>query len=312
MCRLCFRANDHRLGELLMKKFLQIFFSCILSLFLAILALGAGLCHYAQKTVCQPNLLISAGIESNYSQQVYDEIAYEWENLLAITGVETPEDIMAVLTPELVAKDAMGYINDSYTGSAELNTDQLRSDLDARVREYAYSHNIHATPEAELEQNIKDLVDACIVEYESAITIPLLPQILGAVGRYSDLLPKCLIALVAGCIIILLFLFFLQRKKQETLYYAAISAITAGIFLFGIPVLSTHYDVLNRLPLGESALKTLVVKYMQVLLNTLERYGKLFLAAAAITLLLFILIEFIVAIMKNNQKVKAENIDPDA
>lgn len=295
-----------------MKKFLQIFFSCILSLFLAILSLGAGLCHYAQRTVCDPDVFLSAGIESNYGQIVYDEIAYEWENLLAITGVETPEDIMAVLTSEQVKEDALRYINDCYTGSAALDTEDLRSELDAKVREYAYSHNIHATPEAELEQNIKDLVDACIVEYKNAITIPLLPKLLGTVNNYSEFLPKIMIALVAACIFLLLFIFFLQKKKQDTLYYAAISAATTGILFYGIPLLAAYYNVLNRLPLGDSALKVLVIKYLESLFGSAGQIGRLFLCGAAIAVLLYIFIELIIAILNNSRKSKSINIDPDA
>ena len=281
-----------------MKKFLQILFSCILALFLSILCLAAGLCHYAQKTICNSNYLLNASKESNYSQVLYEEIAYEWENLLAITGVETPEDIMAVLTPEIVERDAHGYFTDAYTGSAPLDTQQLRTDLDVKIREYAYSHNIYATPEAELEQNITDLVDACMVEYEGAITIPLLPKILGTVSKFAPLLNTGLILLAAACTVLLIFIFFMQRKKQDTLYYLLISIATSSLILLAIPLIAKYYNIINRVPFGDSALKSLVMRYLQNLLGTMSQYGKLLLIVAITIFILYLIICLIITLVR--------------
>lgn len=281
-----------------MKRFLQTLFSCILSLFLAVFFLGAGLCLYAQQTVCEPDFIAKAIVDSNYGQQVYEEIAYEWENLLSITGVETPEDIMAILTPETVARDAQNYICDSYTGNASLDTQQLRRDLNSKVREYAYSHNIHATPTDELEQNISDLVDACIAEYESGIVVPLLPKILGTLFGYGALIPKIMITTAVGCAVMALFLFFLQKKRQDTLYYISISAATVGIILRGLPLLAAHYDIVNRLPFSESALKSLVTAYLQALLDTVGQYGNLFFVAAAAVFALYLVVNVITMIVR--------------
>ena len=280
------------------KTFLRVFFSYILSLFIVILSLGAGLCHYAQTTVCNQDMLLQVAEESGYTRQLHEEIAYNWENLLSITGVETPEDIMAVLTAEVVARDALGYIADSYTGAATLDTQQLRSELDAKVREYAYSHNIYATPQAELEQNINDLVDACISDYQTAITISLLPKLLGAVSRYGQVLPKCIPVLAAGCGIMALFLFFLQKKRQDVLYYTAISGITGGIILVGIPALVAHYNIIRRLPIADSPLKTLLCSYLQAVVDAMNGYGMYFLYAAAAIFGLYILVNLIILVVK--------------
>lgn len=291
-----------------MKTFLRIFFSCILSLFIVILCFAGALCHYAQSTVFNRSMLLQIAAESSYTQQLYDEIAYNWENLLSITGVETPEDMMAILTPEVVAQHALDYIENSYTGSAEPDLQQLRSDLDAKVREYAYSHNIYATPEAELDQNISDLVDACISEIQTAITIPLLPKLLGTVNSYEQLPSKVFPALAVGCGILALFLFFLQKKKQDTLYYITISMLTGGVIFIGIPKLVAHYNIIARLPIAESALKTLVSHYLQALVDTTSSYSMYFLYAATAIFGLYLLINLTILIVKYCRKKSAIHV----
>lgn len=295
----------------MLKTFLRVFFSCLLSLFLAILGLGVGLCHYGQTTVCDPGTLQSVAVDSGYTQQLYDEIVYDWENYLAITGVETPEDIMAVLNQELVTQDALNYLSKAYSGSATIDTEALRKNLESKVREYAQSHDIYETPEDELEQNIQDLVDACIDDYRSAIAVPMLPKILGTISRYGNVLPACMTGLAVGCIVLIVFLFFLQKKRQDVLYYAAISAATGSIILLGIPKLAAHYNVVNRLPFTDSALKTLVRGYLQTILREISRYGRAFLIITAVALGMYIAVTITVALInrcrKNAQQEPNEN-----
>lgn len=291
------------------KTFLRVFFSCLLALFLAILILGAGLCHLGQRVVCNPATLQKLAVDTGYTKQLYDEIVYDWENYLAITGVETPETIMAVLTQEQVDQDVLQYIKDAYTGTAAVNTETLRGDLESKVREYANSHNIYETPEEELEQNIQDLVDACIDDYTSAINIPMLVKILSTIHRYGTMLLPCLIALSIGSIILLVFIFFLQKQKQDVLYYGAIATATGSIVLLGIPKLAAYYNVLNRLPVTASAMKTLVKSYLQTLLAAIGSYGKVFLITTIALLALYIVITVIVALTKYRKSAAPETAE---
>ena len=295
----------------MMKTFLRILFSCILSMFIAILSLAGALCHYGQAIVCNQSILLQIGEESGYTQQLYEDIAYNWENLLSITGVETPEDIMAVLTPAVVKQHAIKYLKDAYTGSAAFDLEQLRSDLDAKVREYAYSHNIYATPEAELEQNINDLVNACISDFQTAITIPLLPSLLGPVGNYSPLLPKFIPMLAAGCGVLIVFLFFLQMKKQDVLYYLTTSALTGGIILVGIPKLVAHYNIINRLPIADSPLKTLIHNYLQTIIDAMSSYGVYFLYGAAAIFGLYLLVNLTILAVKYFRQRNAAKLEEE-
>ena len=289
-----------------MKQFLRVLFSCILCLFLAIFTFADKISDYAIHTILNPGFLVESAEKSGYAQQVYDEIVYEWENLLSITGVETPEDIMVILTPELVEKDALGYISDSTKGSATLDTKELRNALNGKVRTYAYSHNIYATPTEELEQNISDLVDACMDEYESAITVPMLPRILGQIYGYTSLIPDIILISAVGYVLILLFLFFLQTKRENILYYMSISTATSAVIFVAIPYLAAHYDIVNRIPFAESSLRTLIATYLQDLLDAMAQQGGTFLQRAAIVLGVFIVLSVIFELIRYFRNKKAQ------
>lgn len=291
------------------KKVLSAVFSSILSLFLAIVLLVGTLSAFAYETVCDQQLLLSTGKESGYTDQLYDEIKYKWENLLSITGVMDTDPIMQVLTPETVNEAALSYLRDAYTGTANIESQSLRDDLEAEVREYAYSNNIHATPQAELDQNISDLVSACMKEYTNAIKIPLLPRLLGAVSKIGPYLKMIPIVCAICAAAFLLFLFFLQSRRADTLYYACISTGTNALLILGGIWMAGHYRVVDRLPVEISALRTLVVSYLNDLFEHLQPFGDAFLLAALLLLLLYALV-LVVTVLLNRRR-KQNNISQD-
>ncbi|MBQ8359757.1 MAG: hypothetical protein IJX37_07615 [Oscillospiraceae bacterium] len=271
------------------KTVLSTVFSSILSLFLALALLAVGLCIYAANTVCTPSLLTDLAKSSGYCQELYAQIQYDWENLLAITGVADPAPIMAVLTPELVESDAIAYISDSYSGSAKLDTEALEKALDEKVRAYVLTILPDGTIDEELEKNIDELVTACINDYKSAIRIPALPKILGTVAKLEKYLTVGFWAAAGVAVVLLVFLFFLQQKRQDTLYYTAIATGTNTVIFLTATGLAAHYKIVDRLPIDVSALKTLLTAYLQELLSILQKYGQFFLLATVLLLLVYLL-----------------------
>lgn len=275
------------------KTILSTVFSSILALFLALILLVGSLCVYANSTVCDPQLLANTARSSGYCTELYEEIKYDWEDLLAITGVSEPDPILAVLTQEQVEADAIAYITASYTGSAKLDTSALKSALDEKVRAYVIPITPNGNIDDELEQNINDLVSACIKDYESSIKIPALPKILGAVNKVGKFLTPGLWAVAVAGIVLLVFLFFLQKKWQDTLYFAAISTATNAVMLLSATGLAGYYKLTQRLPIDASALKTLLVSYLQKLLDTLQNYGTFFALITALLIMIYLLITLI-------------------
>ncbi len=271
------------------KRIIATVFSTILSLFLAIVLLATCLCYFARQTVCDPQLLTDIANDSGYTAELYEQIKYKWENLVSITGVTDPDSIMQVLTQEQVQKDALAYLQDAYTGTATIDTEELSQALRAKVSDYAYSNNIHATPKAELEQNIDDLVAACIQDYKTSIRIPLLPRLLGTVSQIPAYLKTAIQIGWVSCFVLLVFIFFLQKKRTYTLYFAAISTATNALLLLGGCWLIRENQLIERLPIDISALRTLLCAYLSKLVSQLERFGYLFLQATLVLLAVHLL-----------------------
>lgn len=271
------------------KKIIATVFSTILSLFLAIVLLATCLCYFARQTVCDPQLLTDIANDSGYTAELYEQIKYKWENLVSITGVTDPDSIMQVLTQEQVQEDALAYLQDAYTGTATIDTEELSQALRAKVSDYAYSNNIHATPKAELEQNIDDLVAACIQDYKTSIRIPLLPRLLGTVSQIPAYLKTAIQIGWVSCFVLLVFIFFLQKKRTYTLYFAAISTATNALLLLGGCWLIRENQLIERLPIDISALRALLCAYLSKLVSQLESFGYLFLQATLVLLAVHLL-----------------------
>ncbi len=266
------------------KTVLRTVFSLILSLFLAMVVLCGAVLGLAAQTVCNPDYMHSTAQNSGYSTQLYEEIAYQWENLLAITGVMEPEPIMAVLTPEKVQEDALHYLDSAFTGTPEMNTDGLKLALESEIRQYVESYYPSAEQKEEMEQNIRDLVADCISSYRSAISVPGAGYLLGAVNRVRGYLLPGILVMAAVAVLLAVFLFFLQKRRAEVLYYGAVAMATDAAFLLGIPALAQSYRVMERLPLSDSALKTLLQSFLKGILDRVENAG--WLVAVCVGLLL--------------------------
>lgn len=285
------------------KRILSTVISTILSLFLAILLLGGSLCVYGHRVVCDPEALLQTSISSGYTQELYEQIQYSWENYLAISGVAEPEPIMAVLTTEKVQQDVLAYIEASYTGTAQVSTDALQAQLDEKVREYVAGQLGDAKPNEELEGNIRDLLNACMQSYTQAISIPVVPKILKTIhniGKYMK--PGALFAF-GFSLILTVFLFFIQQKRKNTLYFVGIATATNALLLMGATWLANHYSLVKRLPIDESALRTLLVSYLDLLLDKLWFVGVVFLSVTAVLLFVYLLC---VIIEKQIHRKKAE------
>ncbi len=283
------------------KQILSTVFSTILSLFLAILLLAGSLCAYGHFVVCNPETLLDTSASSGYTQELYEQIQYSWENYLAISGVAEPEPILAVLTPEKVHKDVLAYIEASYTGTPHVDTDALRAQLDEKVREYVAGQLGDAEPNEELEGNISELLNACMQAYTQAINIPVVPKILKTVynvGKYMK--PGALLAF-GFSLLLTVFLFFIQRKRKNTLYFATIATATNALLLMGAVGLAKHYSLVARLPIDESALRTLLTSYLNLLLDKLWFVGMIFLIVTAVLLALYFLWVLIHKLMKHKK-----------
>lgn len=282
------------------KSILTAVFSLILSLFLAISLFAVALCVYARNTLCREDLMTDTLVRCGYSQQLYEEILYKWENLLAICGVPESENstILQVLTPEGVKQDTLTYFQNSYQGSGTLDTQPLSDNLEALVRSYAYSNNIYMSSEEELDANIADLVEACMEEYHNSVQVPLMPRLLSKLPPLRNVLMWGTLATGAAALVFGVFLFFLQKKRQNVLYYGGIATGTNAVLILALFALARGTQLIYRLPITESALRTFLIAYLERLLESFLLLGLLFLGITAVLALVY----FLFSLLKRKSK----------
>ena len=258
-------------------------FSVVIALFLAVSLFAAGICIYGTHTVCRQELLLEQLESTGYTRELYGEIVARWQNLLTLAGVAEPETILCVLTPETVAEDAAAYFRNACNGAATPDNQDLRTALEQALRSYAEAHNIQARPQTELEEHNRTLVNACMADYRLIMQNPLLPKAVNAVLARRDLLKTGGYIAGAASALFLAALFFLQEKRRNTLYYAAISAASCAVSVFGVWGYFHHKNILQTV--AQSPIKTLAAGYLTRLLQSLRLLGDIYLAAAAALLL---------------------------
>lgn len=271
------------------KTVLSRIFSFVLALFLAITLLASAMAGYVRGTVADPQNVKNAVTGSDFAAALYSEILAKWDNLISICGIADTAPMLEILTEERVQADVLAYYDAAYHGKQDVDTEALEKALEEKLWAYAESLENTDRSDKELKKNIADLVKACMDEYRTSVRVPLLHTLLGALTRRKKWLNVGEIGAAAFACLLLLFLFFLQEKRRYTLYFAAVATATDTVLILGGGLFAKAIDLVNRLPLAESALRDLAVICANDMLTKLLILGAAFLAVTLILLLVFVL-----------------------
>ncbi len=243
------------------KQTLSTIISFVLALFLSFAVFTVVICSVFLCTLANPNVIDKTISQSDYAKPLKEEISAKWDNLAAICGMDERDVLLSLLTEERIENDSRKYFKMAYEGKT-LDTSNLKKEVYDIVSDYAHSHDLNLISAQELEQNINDLVTSCMEEYDRSVKIRLMTRAFGTIGKIR---PTVLIALVISFLIsagIIVFIFYLQTDRKKTLFYL-FSAFAANAVLYLFAVLFTYLNnLINRIPIEESALYNLTVKYL--------------------------------------------------
>ena len=262
--------------------------SYILALFLTFTLFATTVCTVFLLTVANPKRIDNAILKSEYIKPLKDEIAYKWDNLAAICGMEERDELLALLTEERIETDSREYFKKAYSGE-NIDTSALKEKVHKVVSDYAYKNDWGLISKAELEQNINDLVNSCMDEYDLSVKVRLIPKLLNTVTKYKKM---AAIGLAGSAIIslgIIAFIFFLQADRRKTLFYVftALGA-NASLYLFMV-LFDLSGDLINRIPIEASALHNLINGYLQSIFTLVIMSTILLLILSALALILYLL-----------------------
>lgn len=261
--------------------------SYILALFLTFTLFATTVCTVFLLTVANPKRIDNAILKSEYIKPLKDEIAYKWDNLAAICGMEERDELLALLTEERIENDSREYFKKAYSGET-IDTSALKETVHKVVSDYAYKNDWGLISKAELEQNINDLVNSCIDEYNLSVKVRLIPKLLSTVTKFKKF---AAIGLTGSAILslgIMVFIFFLQHNRRKTAFYA-FTAFGANAFLYLFMVLFVlSGDLIDRIPIEASALYNLVNGYLQNIFTLVIISTILLLILSALSLILYL------------------------
>ncbi len=264
---------------------LPLIFSYILSFFLSITLCAIIFCTLFLCTVAQPKNFDNAISKSNFIKPLKNEISEKWENLAAISGMEDRDELLSLLTEKRIEKDCREYFKSAYNGES-VDTASLKQELYTVVNEYAKDHNPHLIPDAEVSENVNDLVNACMTEYDTSVKIKLLPSLLSRVKKFTPIVIGALIGCSVVSLGLILFIFGLQRGLKSTAKYV-FYGVTANTVLFTVLSLLIHFnDFIHRIPIDASALYNLAVAYLSDIFSVLIIITGVLCAISAIILIL--------------------------
>lgn len=247
----------------------------ILAFFLAAVLLAGVLCVFGRVVTADRTALFDSMQETDYAETLTSEIREKWDNLAAITGIQERTELLNLVTEQRVAVDSQTYYENAYLGQSVLDTDALRREVRTFVEEYVAGTDPWFVNEAELQQNITDLVDACIDEYALSVKIKLMPNVLGQMEKIASLLEKGMWVCAVMTLLLTVFLFFLQVRRRETLRYLFCAVAPTPILLLAACRFVKAEAYIYRLPMADSALKGMLEQYLEKILAMLQYIGEI-------------------------------------
>ncbi len=262
--------------------------SYVLALFLTFTIFGAIFCGIFLSTVANPQTIDNAILKSEYITPLKQEIYNKWDNLASICGMEDRSKLLALLTEEQIKTDSRQYFKNAYTNQT-IDTSLLKEKVHNIISDYAFQNDWGIISKAELEQNINDLVNSCMDEYNLSVKVKLVPKFFNLVAKYKKV---ALIGLVATSILsvgIIIFIYFLQSNRKKTLFYTFSAFGGNGLLYLFLVLFIKLNDLINRIPVEASALYNLINKYLQDILNQICVVTVLLLIISTLVLVLYLI-----------------------
>ncbi len=271
-----------------MKKInLPLAFSYILSFFLSLTICAVAVCFVFLFTIANPENIDKAILKSDFVKPLKNEISEKWENLAAISGMEESEKLLALLSDERIEKDSREYFKKAYKGKA-IDTTPLKDEIYVIVSEYAKAHNPHLISDSEVEQNVLDLVNACITEYDISVKIKLMPTLLAKVSKLTPVIIGVLIGCIVLSVGLFIFIFRLQKSLKNTLTYLFYALASNSILFVFLSLFIYFNNFINRIPIEASALYNLTVEYLTYVFSVFNTASITLCIISALILLLLI------------------------
>jgi len=270
-------------------KTIQSIISSILAFLLTLVFVSLFILTGLYFGVFNNRIILSKVNESNYYNEVYEELHNRAEEIIKESGL--PLQVLSeVITLERVYIGGKYYIEDTLMGREPLiQTDKVRSQLEQNVNQYLKEEGITRTKE--LDAGIEEILNKVVQEYRRGIQFQFINYIAEYKASFMNLfrIAVPVLVLIAGIIgFSLVKLHNYIHKGVRYIAYAMIASTSMIIISSAILFLSKIYDRIEQIP----------DYYDRFLTNYLKWDIQVFLYLGGIGVLLSLLLIFLIRYLK--------------
>lgn len=267
----------------------------VLTIVLSIILLAIILMNILFSTIFSEKYVINKIEESNYYNNIYEEVKKNFENYVEPSGLEG--DIMeGICSEEQVKKDSQIILGNLYEGTQkEIDTQDLRNKLDQNIRNNLSNKKITDS----LENAIQSYEDQICKEYTNTISHTEYEQeIYNFFKEAKEKRATLKITLyVAGIVTMALILLLNIKKLHRAISLAGIAGLSSGFFgLIANSIINKKVNIANIKVLNDSV-STVLQYILKGILESFATNCKEILVLGIILILLGAILE----IHKENQ-----------
>lgn len=271
----------------IMQRIISSTFAFLLTIIFVCLFALTGL-YYG---VFNNRIILSKVNESNYFNEVYEELQERAQDILEEAGL--PFNVQSeAITLERVYIGGKYYIEDALSGKEPvINSDKVRMQLEQNINLYLAEEGISRTKE--LDSGIKEVINKIEQEYKRGIHFQFINYIAEYKASFMRLFRMAIpiLVLLAGSISVLLIK--MHRYKHSGIRYIAYAMIASSCIVISSSaflLITKSFERMGRLP-----------DYYDRFLTKYLRWDiQVFMYLGGIGMLLAVLMIILVAYLKNN------------
>ncbi|MEG0771468.1 MAG: hypothetical protein RR436_06185 [Clostridia bacterium] len=226
---------------------------------------------------------------TNYSDLLYINVNKDINHLLGISGIPE-ESVSNLISLKQVNDDSVKYFEAIFSNKDfSIDKELLSSTIKKAISDYAYKQDLFNVNKNELDKNIDELTNKCVLKYEDEIMIKTIKPISKITNWFNEY--KNIVFLVISIILLfeMLIISLLNRKVNKTVKYFAFSTFGSCIFLFAVAMITVFSNVISRIPLTNQSQYILGTAILTDMLTSLYfTVAILFIISLIIILLFFI------------------------
>lgn len=255
--------------------------SILLAFFLCLLVFVTTCVGILQTTVLNENYMRAKLSQSEFYEQMADEIEQKFSSFGAASGFDE-QFFDGTVDPVRVQQDIGNAVTQLYNNrSKQVDTSDFKQQLHQLFLTDIQERGIEVTPE--LEEAVQALTDACIQSYQDAVSVPYITEISHYVQKGYELARLILIVLIVVIVVIAAVLFFMHSWKHRALRYYIYALSGSALMMIMLPVIVFLSGKVQRIGLASASLYHFAVSYIN---GFLWRFGAvaLFLALVVVAL----------------------------